>query len=154
LLYDRFVRRFQTPAEREQQNAHRNSDKPTNLTGDILEANLVRSEAKLEALRHPDPNSPIVYQRAADGSIVAFEQDEDDRALNREEGWKRWTDVMGQRFLRGDDRHFDYASVDENDEYDDWATQDRERLEEWLDGEEVELPEGYIPTGETGIQDY
>jgi hypothetical protein len=154
LLYDRFVRRFQTATERQQQTVQRNLDRPTNLTGDILEANLVRSEAKLEALKHPDPNSPIVYQRAADGSIVAFEQDEDDRALSREEGWSRWTDIMGQRFLRGEDRHFDYGSVDENDEYDDRATQDRERLEEWLDGEEVEHPAGYVPTGETGIQDY
>jgi hypothetical protein len=85
---------------------------------------------------------------------VAFEQDEDDRALDREAGWARWLDIMGQRFLRGEDRHFEYTSVDENDEYDDRGTQDRERLEEWLDGEEVEHPAGYVPTGETGIQDY
>ncbi|KAF2482752.1 coiled-coil domain-containing protein-domain-containing protein, partial [Neohortaea acidophila] len=87
LLYDRLIRRFQTAAERESEGRLRG------YSG-ILEANLVRSEAKLEALDHPDPNNPLIYR------------------------WSKWEEIMGLRFLRGDDADFDYATVDENDEYD------------------------------------
>lgn len=147
LLYDRLVRRFLSASEREKEGRARG------YTG-VLEADLVRSEAKIEALQRPDPNSPIVYKRAPDGSIVSVEQDEDDRARNRDEGWEKWIDFMGQRFLRGDDHDFDYVVVDDNENYDDRDEEEREKLEEYLDAETPKFIGEDGPSGETGIQDF
>jgi hypothetical protein len=148
LLYDRLIRRFQTPQEREKEGRERG------YTGS-LEADLVRSEAKLEALRNPDPNSPVVYQRAADGSIVGVETDEEEKHMRKEEGEERWKDIMGQRFLRGGDVEFDYRLVDEDEGMDDRAEQEREKLEEYLEGQEEEfVGDGEGPRGETGVQDF
>ena len=147
LLYDRLIRRFQTAEEREKDGRQKG------YSG-VLEANLVRSEAKLEALQHPDPNSPMAYARAPDGSITAVEQDADERSTSREDGWEKWKDVMGRRFLRGDDVDFDYASLDDNEEYDDRAEEDRRRLDDYLDKEEESFIGEGKPTGQTGVQDY
>lgn len=120
----------------------------------MLEADLVRSEAKVEALAHPDPNSPLVYRRDADGSITEIEQDEDERAGSREGGMERWRDVMEQRFLRGEDREFEYETVDESEDYDDRAEEERSVQEEYFDGEEEQWLNGETPKGETGVQDF
>ena len=101
-----------------------------------------------------DLNSPLVYSRAPDGSITAVEQDGDDRAQSREDGWERWKDIMGQRFLRGDDTDFDYDAVDGNDEYEDRDEEDRSRLEEYLAAQQEEFLGQGKPRGQTGIQDY
>ena len=147
LLYDRLIRRFQSAAEREKEGRERG------YSG-VLEANFVRSEAKVEALHHPDPNSPMAYSRAPDGSITAVEQDEGERALGPEDGWEKWKDVMGKRFVRGADGDFEYATVDENDEYDDRAEEDRRHLESYLNEEEERFVGEGRPTGQTGVQDY
>lgn len=114
----------------------------------------MRSEAKVAALQNPDPHSPIVYRRVQDGTIVALEQDEDDRAQNQEDGWVRWVDVMGQRFLRGDDADFHYRAVDESDDYDDRDEEDRTRMEHYFADEKAEFVGEGRPVGETGVQDY
>lgn len=147
LLYDRLIRRFLTASEREEEGRQRGFARS-------MEADLMRSEAKLDALRNPDPNSPISYRRAADGSIIEVEVDEDDRVQTREDGVARWKDVMGQRFMRGDDKDFDYKAVDENDMYDDHAEEDRYHLERYLDGQDEEFVGDGSPKGETGIQDF
>ena len=147
LLYDRLIRRFQTPSEREKQGRERG------YSG-ILEANLVRSEAKLEAIEHPDPNSPLIYTHAPDGSITGVEQDEADRATDRADGEEKWREVVELRFLRGEDRDFDYEVVDGSEEFDDREGEDRESLEEYLNGEEVEFLGEGRPGGETGVQDF
>lgn len=147
LLYDRLVRRFQSAAEREREGRERGYSR-------VLEANLVRSEARLEALEHPDPNSPLIYSRARDGSIMAVEQNVEDRAQDRDDGWEKWVELVGLRFLRGDDVDFDYATVDDNDEYDDRDEEGRRTLETYLEGEEEEFVGQGRPTGQTGIQDF
>ncbi|KAK5123807.1 hypothetical protein LTR85_002443 [Meristemomyces frigidus] len=147
LLYDRLIRRFQTTDEREREGRERG------YTGS-LEADLVRSEAKLEALQHPDPNSLIVYRRAADGSITGVEQDEDERARTKEEGVERWRDFIAQRFVRGGDDDFDYKAVDDNDDYDDRDEQARNDLEAYLKEEDAHFVGDGKPVGETGVQDF
>ncbi|KAI7227257.1 hypothetical protein KC330_g8489 [Hortaea werneckii] len=176
LSYDRLIRQFQTSAEREQEGRERG------YTGK-MEADLLRSEAKLEALRHQHeqqrgPGNPrgeqdsggsssdrggrksvspeMVYHRAPDGSILAVEADASERAQNREEGVQRWREMMEQRFLRGEDEEFDYVGlVDGEEGYDDLDEERRRGLEDWLDGEEAEFV-GVTggPRGETGIQDF
>lgn len=149
LLYDRLIRRHQTAAEREQQGRERSY-------ADTLEADLVRSEAKREAVQRPDPNSPVVYSRQANGEIIGVDQDQQTTGseASREEDWERWVDVMGQRFLRGEDSDFDYATVDGNDDFDDRDEEARAGLERYLEGEEASFVGEGRPTGETGVQDF
>jgi len=147
LLYDRMVRRFQTTAERE-------ADGRKKGYSGMLEADMTRAEAKVEALAHPDPNSPLVYQRNAAGTITAVEQDEEDRPKNREEGLDKWRYVMEQRFLRGADEEFDYRTVDDNEEYNDWEDETRRRHDVYFDEEEATFVGEGQRTGETGVQDF
>lgn len=147
LLYDRLVRRFQTPAERE-------ADGRRKGFSGVLQANLIRGEAKLEALAHPDPDNPISYKRGANGEII--EEEEDEKPRDKEDALARWQWAMEMRFLEGRDDDFDYSTVDESEEYDDWAEEDRMKLDEYLLTQEPEwcLERGKEPEGETGIQDF
>src|SRR6201994_2017952 len=60
LLYDRLVRRFQTPAEREAEGRKKG------YSG-VLEADLYRSEAKVAALARPDSQATFSYRRGPNG---------------------------------------------------------------------------------------
>jgi len=144
----------QTPAEREEEGRRKG------YSG-ILEADLYRSEAKLEALRHPDPNAIFTYKRGPDGEILA--EDRDEVPANKEEGLARWRWEMEARFLRGVDEDFDYDVVDNNPEYDDRVLEERDAEDKYFDGQEPEFVEGEEAIaksesrelqGETGIQDY
>ncbi|KAK5108124.1 hypothetical protein LTR62_008778 [Meristemomyces frigidus] len=147
LLYDRLIRRFQSASDREREGRERG------YRG-RLEADLARSEAKLAAVRGPQPVQDVVYQRASDGSITGVEADENDRASNVEEGWLRWTEIMGRRFMEGKDDDFDYRAVDESEEFDDRQEDDRRALQRYLDGEEEAFVGVGKPEGETGVQDF
>jgi hypothetical protein len=149
LLYDRLIRRFQTPAEREAEG------RAKGFSG-ILQADLQRSEAKLDALHHPNPNAMFSYSRGPSGEIIA--EDADEIPTSKEEAEKLWRWEMTMRFLKGEDCDFDYTQVDENDAYDDWT----EEQERYFDDEEPEwMVEGTDDEninsrlqGETGIQDF
>lgn len=149
LLYDRLIRRFQTPQEREAQGREKG------FSG-VLQADLLRSEAKMDALANPDPNAMLSYTRGPHGEILA--EDSDDIPASKEEGEKAWQWEMGLRFMRGDDPDFDYKTVDENEEYDDLT----EQQEQYFDDEEPEWVVDDVRgeearprlQGETGIQDF
>ncbi|OJJ48324.1 hypothetical protein ASPZODRAFT_130306 [Penicilliopsis zonata CBS 506.65] len=150
LLYDRLIRRFQTTEEREAEG------RAKGFSG-VLQTDIMRSEAKLDALAHPDPHSILSYTRGPNGEILA--EDRDEIPLDKEEGEKLWRQNMELRFLRGEDRDFDYTTVDENEEYDDW----NEEQERYFDDEEpewvIENTEGDDNVqshlqGETGVQDF
>jgi hypothetical protein len=147
LLYDRLVRRFQTTQEREA------AGRANGFSG-VLETDLMRSEAKLEAIANPDPNAMMAYTRGPSGEILA--EDRDDIPPNKEEGERLWKWEMGLRFIRGNDPDFDYKIVDENEEYDDESDKQDRYFEdedpEWV----VEGGDGGGPNlqGETGIQDF
>lgn len=114
----------------------------------------MRSEAKVEALETPDPGNPLVYERGAEGEIVGLEEDVGERVGGKEEGLSKWRDVMGRRFLRGEDREFDYRPVDDSEEYDDVEEEARGMQEDWFEGQEQEFVGDGRPMGETGVQDF
>ncbi|KAK7539134.1 coiled-coil domain-containing protein-domain-containing protein [Phyllosticta citricarpa] len=151
LLYDRLVRRFQTPAEREAEG------RAKGYSG-VLEADLLRSEAKLAALHNPDGSS-VVVRRGSNGEIQVLEDEGDELAtMTKEEGLARWRDDMTQRFLRGEDRDFRYEEVDESDEWDDVAEEERTAQDRYFDDEDPAWvhsgPGTPAITGETGVQDF
>lgn len=150
LLYDRLVRRFQSASEREAEGRKKG------YSG-ILEADLARSEAKLDALRNPSHRDLLTYSRDTDGRITSEEKDE--VPYDKEDGLARWKDIMAQRFLGGHDTDFDYGVVDENGEYDDTKTEERDAQDEYFDCETPEFVReeaGCVRElrGETGVQDF
>ncbi|KAI9832174.1 MAG: hypothetical protein M1819_004525 [Sarea resinae] len=156
LLYDRLIRRYQSPSEREAEG------RAKGYSG-VLEADLMRSEAKLAALAHPS-SSAVTYRRGPHGEILA--EDRDEMPANKEEGLKRWRREMEMRFLRGEDLDFEYEDVDQNEEYDDRAEEQREEEDRYFGEEEPRWILGDDEsggdhgsserqiTGETGIQDF
>lgn len=116
----------------------------------------MRSELKMEALAHPDANARFTYSRGPNGEILA--EDKDEIPKTKEEGLERWRWEMEMRFVKGADTDFDYATVDECDDYDD----QNEEQEKYFDDEEPEWlvdkdEDGNITgrlQGETGIQDF
>lgn len=119
----------------------------------MLEANLVRSEAKLHALTHPDPDDPLTYSRSTTGEIIGVELNDDERVHSKAQGWERWIEIVARRFVRGADAEFgEYAAVDGDVTLDYW--EEREGLERWVDdgGEEFVGPGS--PRGQTGVQDF
>ncbi|TKX27214.1 coiled-coil domain-containing protein 1 [Elsinoe australis] len=147
LLYDRMIRKFQSTSERE-------ADGRKKGYSGRLEADLMRSEAKIQALAHPDPHSPLVYRRDQSGTIVAVEQNEEDRPKSKEEGQQKWREVMEQRFLRGEDADFDYTNVDNNPEYDDHEEETRRHEEVYFNDEAEQFIGEGEPSGQTGVQDF
>lgn len=142
------MRRFQTPAEREEEG------KRKGYSG-ILEADLWRSEAKIEALKNPNTALLMTYKRGKDGEILAEEKDE--VPMTKEEGMQRWRKEMELRFLEGHDEDFEYSMVDRSESYDDRRVEEREGEEKWFDEEDpqwvIDLIEKHVE-GETGVQDF
>jgi hypothetical protein len=102
----------------------------------------VRSEAKVEALQTPDVGN------------VGLEVYVGERVGVKEEGLRRWKDVMGRKFLRGEDGEFDYKVVDDGEEFDDIEEEARGAQEDWFAGEEQAFVGDGRPRGETGVQDF
>ncbi|KAK2750431.1 hypothetical protein FQN57_003911 [Myotisia sp. PD_48] len=153
LLYDRLIRRFQTAGEREAEGRIKGHS-------GMLEADLERAEAKMEALAHPDPNAAYTYSRGPHGEILAEEHDE--IPVSKEEGIERWRQEMELRFVKGADDEFEYALVDECEDYDDWSEEQEKYFDQeepkWLvdQGSESSSSPSRQPElkGETGIQDF
>ncbi|RDL41571.1 uncharacterized protein BP5553_01550 [Venustampulla echinocandica] len=155
LLYDRCVRRFQTPTERE-------ADGRAKGYSGVLEADLYRSEAKLAAvhkslaqasspstsssqdLQEPwssssEPHLPFVgHAGGKDGEELP--EEEVDSPRTKEEGFERWKFEMTIRFLKGEDPDFDYRAIDETEEWD--VIERKEEEERWFEDEEPSWVEG------------
>lgn len=144
------IRRFQTTSEREEESQNKG------YSG-RLEADLWRSEAKIEVLKKPGHAKNMRYRRDEKGQIVAEEKGE--MPLSKEEGARRWKEDMELRFLRGEDGEFDYEEVDCNEAYDDYRTLERDDEERWFDEEEPQWTsqspnKSSHLVGETGLQDF
>jgi len=147
------VRRFQSPTEREAEGRKKG------YSG-TLEADLWRSEAKVEALARSIDTSSMTYLRGKNGEII--EEEKDEIPKDKEEGLNRWRKQIELIFLRGDDTDFDYSKVDGSEEYDDRAVEERETEESWFEEQEPEwaidedTPSAFErkPDGQTGVQDF
>ncbi|KAL6874585.1 coiled-coil domain-containing domain-containing protein [Trichoderma longibrachiatum] len=155
VLYERLVKNFQTPAERE-------ADVKAKGYGRTLEADLVRGETKLANV-HQSAEQPHGQSSGLDsenskvvGDGGAGTNAWDAEAENKEHGLQMWHAYLEARFVEGMDEEFDYGQVDDNYEYDTMAIQDAE--DAWFDNEEPswEDPASQSPVrrGETGIQDF
>lgn len=171
-MYDRLIRRFQNPVERKE------DAKKKGYAG-VLEADLWRGEAKLEALRQKDGYSSSVTVTQNEASLGGESTsdtglirnhlfdfiDDEDEPQNKADGEKMWRKEIERRFVAGRDEDFEeYDDVDDG-RWDDGAEEEREEEEKWFDGEEErwvseELDDDGKPgrekglKGETGVQDF
>lgn len=114
----------------------------------------MRSEAKLDAIHNAGSSSTTRYLQASSGEI--FTEDKSDPPKNKEDATARWRDEMEMRFLRGEDRDFDYRQVDESDEWDDRTEAERDIHDKYFQEEEPSwaIEDGKVLSGETGVQDF
>lgn len=137
LRYDELIRKYQTPAERE-------ADEKAKGYGRMLEASLLRSEAriaKLAAIAAGEEDTGYAYtippkqpSRPAtpDGTqpeettdlaveYEVFLLDEPPKTKPVAKG--KWDAFLRSRFVDGLDEDFDYKAVDDNEEYDGFLRQ-------------------------------
>lgn len=145
LLYDRLVRKFQTPAEREVEGKAKGYSR-------VLESSLLRGEARLADLKSSTDDTSTA-EPARDFTTEA----DLSKTKTKEEGLQRWHEFLTERFVRGHDEDFDYSLIDDNEDYDVMERRDAE--EAWFDEEDPEWAsdagEGVqTARGQTGIQDF
>lgn len=153
LTFDRLVRRHFSAVER------RNERREKGFSGS-LEADMLRSEARLEELAK-QPTAPTNNRIGMTSQTLQAESNVKTAETrgDREEDLAEWHDVMTRRFLRGEDRDFDYSQTDKNEDLDDLQTEQREAQDQWFDDEEPEcaIPDKADRTvagGDTGLQDF
>lgn len=143
LAYDRLIRRFQSATERE-------SDGRKKGYSGILEADLLRTEAKAHAVAVAKATAGKSQGEAGLASAVHS----DSTPVDREQGQAMFHEIIETRFLAGDDDEFDYSLVDQNTTYDDRGVE-RDQEESWFDEEQpLTVEDGSKLGGQTGVQDF
>lgn len=173
VLYDKLVRQFQTPAEKD-------ADDTAKGYGHVVEAALRRGEAttglaaqavarSTGGSQHGDGMSLPGEGRGQVPRLEAEWADLSTPPSNRAEAADQWREYLRARFVRGGDTDFDYATVDEDEDYDTLARRDAE--DAWFEDEDPEwvsteaFEEARQDTerqsqsrpqlqGETGVQDF
>lgn len=181
-LYDKLIRKFQSPAEREAEGRSRG-------WGKTLESSLMRGEARLERIASSYTGDRIPPSASSSRASNGRGRDNTDFGIDvdlvnnepttKEEGRAAWDEFLRERFVRGGDEDFDYSKVDGDEDLDSLENMDREEAyfdeeePEWADDSEEDEedteangekdPEqGIGPRrkrervllGQTGVQDY
>ena len=144
MLYERLVKRFQTPAERDAEGKKKGY-------GRTLEASLLRSENRLSELGARPADASPFSARDTTGT-----NDWDATPGDKAQGQELWRAFLEDRFVNGGDEEFDYGAVDGDEDLDELVR--REEEEGWFESEEpawagAEEEERELK-GETGIQDF
>lgn len=152
VLYERLIKRHQSVAERQ-------AEGKTKGYGRTLEADLIRGETKLSDLKsqaqEANSNEAIESSSTTRRDRMQGEETWDQQVSSKVHGLELWDDFLRERFIRGEDDEFDYASVDLNQDLDVLARADAE--DKWFDGEEPSFHEESTAgdlQGQTGIQDF
>lgn len=144
LLYDRLIRQYQSPLEKEQ-------DARSRGLASLLEADMLRAEARQESLQTLAGSASGTAQPVAQQTYIQHVLPK-----GKEDASDEWRTIMRQRFLDGQDPSFDYGSVDNNAEYDDALQEQRDREDAYFDSQEAEwyVPQDTQLQGQTGVQDF
>lgn len=157
--YESLIRHFQTRAEKDAEAQSKGYSR-------VLEGDLMRSEAKLAALKaslavvNGEDDEGLAASRQEEGdnpTAAATGYDNDIEPATKEEGRELWNEFLTERFVRGEDPDFDYSKVDDDEGLDAMERQDEQ--DAWFDEEEPtwasgEEPDAKMLQGETGVQDF
>lgn len=149
------IRHFQTRAEKDAEAQSKGYSR-------VLEGDLMRSEAKLAALKASlavvnGANGEGLDEEGVGSTAAATDYDNDIDPATKEEGRELWNEFLTERFVRGEDPDFDYAKVDNDEGLDAMERQDEQ--DAWFDEEEPAWAGGdetdaTMLQGETGVQDF
>jgi len=148
-LYSKFILRHQTLTEKidaERESKSRSLTKVLLDAGDHMEK-LQRQRDRTDEQRAQDDARHDYEQALADMASKEVLQDRD----KSREFLER---IIREKFMAGGDEEFDYKTVDEDEEWDDWETLAEDLRARYFDEEDPEIDEGRDLTGETGIQDF
>jgi len=149
-LYEKLILRHQTTTEK--LDAERASKSRT-LTNVLLDAK--DHMDKLEQRRDRTDAERKRDQEKEDNERLAGEMMPKDILVDRDKSRLLLEKMVREKFLAGGDEDFDYGSVDDNDEWDDWETLEEDLRAKYFDSE---TPEGEdaekVLVGETGVQDF
>lgn len=149
-LYEKLVIRHKTRQEKQNEES---VSKARTLTKVLLDAGdhiekLERQRDRTDEERAKDEERFVQEEAIADSLPTSILND-------REESRDHLERLITEKFLAGDDDEFDYATVDENEEYDDWETIEQDFREQYFDDEEPgDAEEGTALEGQTGVQDF
>lgn len=157
--YEALVRRFQSQAEKDAEAQKKGYSR-------ILEGDLMRSEAKIAALKATltgengrDGGDPTASHQGDGSSLAGIGVDYDNgvEPVTKQEGRELWNEYLTERFVRGEDSDFDYSKVDSDENLDNMERQDQQ--DAWFDDEEAAWAsdsgtDARALHGETGIQDF
>jgi hypothetical protein len=131
-----------------------NLQKSRSLTHVLLDAN-----DHMEKLQRQKARS--LQQRKDDDDKLMRERDLMESlprgvVVDREKSRAFLEGVMRDLFMRGGDEEFDYAEVDEKEEWDDWDRIEEDIRSRYFDEEteEEEVEQGKTLVGQTGVQDF
>jgi hypothetical protein len=151
LLYEKLILRHETSAEKATAEV---TSKQRSLTNVLLEAGDHMEKVQRQRDRTDDDRARDEVQREMEAQIAEMTPQ---RILDdRQESHDLLERMMREKFLAGGDEEFDYPSVDEDDQWDDWETVEEDIRAEYFDNEtpEEELEDGRVLTGQTGVQDF
>ena len=148
-LYEKLVVEHKTLREKK---AEESASKSRTLTKVLLDAGdhiekLERQRDRTNEERARDEERFVQEEAIADSLLVSTLE-------NREESRQVLERLITEKFLAGGDDEFDYAVVDDDEQYDDWDTIEQDLREKYFDEEDPEVGEGRVLTGETGVQDF
>lgn len=157
--YEALIRRFQSQAEKDAEAQKKGYSR-------ILEGDLMRSEAKIAALKASltgengvDSEDPTTSRQGDGNNLAAAGADYDNgvEPVTKEEGRELWNEYLTERFVRGEDSDFDYSKVDDDESLDAMERQDEQ--DAWFDEEEAAWVsdsgnDAKALHGETGVQDF
>ncbi|KAM0232865.1 hypothetical protein ACHAP5_010599 [Fusarium lateritium] len=142
VLYERLVKRFQTPSEREAEGKAKGY-------GRTLEADLQRGELKLSRLKEVD---------GVENPTGDLEHPWEKPASDKAHGLLLWHAFLEERFVHGLDEDFDYKPIDADEDLDTMLRRDAQ--DAWFDDEEPSWIDEEASArsatrqGETGVQDF
>lgn len=149
-LYELLIIQHQTRTEK--QDAE-NASKSRTLTNVLLDAK--DHMDKLEQRRDRTDEEKRRDEEKEENERITGEMMPKAVLTDREKSRVYFEKMLREKFLAGGDEEFDYITVDENEEWDDWETQEEDLRAKYFDAESPEEePEGKELIGETGIQDF
>ncbi|KAM0280152.1 hypothetical protein ACHAQH_004224 [Verticillium albo-atrum] len=158
LLYEKLVRQYQTPAEREAEGRRKGYSR-------VLEGDLLRGEARMVEIAQTTSGGPSAASpepvSSISSDIVTLEADLAAPA-DKHEARERWHQLLTRRFVHGQDDDFDYDKVDYDESFD--AMEQRDAEDAWFEAEEPGWASDResddparrqtVQAGETGVQDF
>jgi len=150
VLYEKLVLRHKSRSERIDEER---ASKSRTLTNVLLDAGDHVEKLQRQRDRTDEERSRDEARQEQERGIAEMTSKE--VLADRDKSMELLERMVREKFLAGEDDEFDYSTVDENSDWDDWETLEEDFRAKYFDQESPESEEeGKGLTGETGVQDF